>query len=177
MKYILALLLTLTASLSDAAVINQEQVFKAVARVHSDTGRGTATAFMEDDNSVFFLTCYHVVQEAAPTVQLQREGFEGPELPTTVVYKSFSSGERRDLAVLQLDKSLLNGYVIPIVPLAREGLTITPRSIYSIGSPEGGRLTMFEGHVVGVSSALEFRPVPKHGRSGSSLTMNIRSWA
>jgi hypothetical protein len=172
MKFLIALLL-LTSS-AYGAVTDQEDLFRSVARVKSGGRVGTATVVdFGDSDSVYLLTCYHVVLEDSPTVQLYQKGFVSEPMKCTTVYKSYSSSKKRDLAILQLDKKLLGDYEPASVKLADEGFKTSLQTIYSIGHAHGAYPTMFEGRVVGVSTGIEFEPIPAQGRSGSSLISKI----
>jgi hypothetical protein len=169
MRLLLAPLLALCLITNASAQVSQDDLFYTVARISTSSGVGSGFVFAEDDTTSYIMTCYHVVKEEQASVQFQREGFMGPVVQVETVYKSYNPG-KRDLAILALDKSKLNGYSPMVLPLADENVIYDGHKIYTIGHPGGSsNPTMLTGVVFSQDQGLHFKPAPMSGRSGSPI--------
>jgi len=169
MRILLASILALCLTNNAVAQVSQDDLFSTVARISTRSGVGSGFVFADDETTSYIMTCYHVVKEEQASVQFQREGFMGPVVQVETVYKSYNPG-KRDLAILALDKSKLNGYSPVVLPLADENVIYDGHKIYTIGHPDGSsNPTMLTGVVFSQDQGLHFKPAPMSGRSGSPI--------
>jgi hypothetical protein len=146
-----------------------EVPFEATCRItEPGGGRGSGIVFEVSGQTVYVLTCAHVVGKSnSVRCDFWRAGHQSPGFAGTVWSRDASA----DAAIVTVSLSSFGGNAPAAIPLAERGTLLEPGdTIVSAGCPGGGWSTAFEGHVLGYDGRdLVFRPAPADGRSGSAL--------
>ena len=164
---------TITAQETEVAGI--EGVRAASARLQVNGTVGSGTIFLERDDAFFILTNSHVAGRVGTNVKVELwdDGRLRKPVSGKVVYSVRKNNYYRDIAVVEVSKAQLNGYIPRIIPLAPSGYKPDYSRIYSFGCGAGSWLTSWEGHAFSQESfsgdVINFFPQPAGGRSGSGI--------
>lgn len=164
---LLAALLILCAG-RPAAGDGLETKHSATARLSAgDRGRGSGTVFEISEGRIFVITNAHV----ATTRDMRAEFYVGGHASRPIAATTIWSDQQNDLAVVSADVSALGGVLPAVVRLAPPETVLRPGdTVRSVGCPQGGWPTGFEGHVLGYDDGrIAFQPPPAQGRSGSAM--------
>ncbi len=148
----------------------------ATVRIRNGSSLGSGTVFRDSDSSLYILTNAHVAGTRLGnpvTCEFWIRGHQSHPIPGITVAVSYVPGGYRDIAVVRIDRSQLQGFRPPVIPLADPNQPASYDALYSVGCPSGRWPTAFEGFSLrreqSAGDTIHFVPMPAGGRSGSAI--------
>jgi thiol-disulfide isomerase/thioredoxin len=149
----------------------------ACCRVYAGDSGGSGVCYKIDNEYVYILTCRHVVgKNKTAKVEFWHDGIVTKKYPAITVKVL-----KADVAVIAVKCSEFKGRLPNAIPVAEKGPE-PGDTIVSVGCPNLGWQTLFEGHVKegsyrsqksnGGFRSFKFAPPAKGGRSGSGVFMD-----
>lgn len=154
----------------DAYGAGLDDCYRATCRVEMGTHSGSGCVFKADADHYYVLTNAHVAgttKGRQARVVFNRDGYEG-SIPALVEWGVLGNNTP-DMAILSVLKANLDGYEVPVIPLAAKD-EAAGATLLSVGAPRGGWINAWRGHLKSNDGdTLSFLPAPLPGRSGSAL--------
>lgn len=136
----------------------------------NDGGLGSGVVFEHSQETVFVLTCAHVVKRSR-TIRCEFWGNGEARKPVTGYVVSRVENDTVDAAVVAISDDQFNGVIPTVIPIAPRG-TVIPAgaTVMSVGCARGAWPTAWRGKILRSQYGdLRFWPVPADGRSGAAI--------
>lgn len=180
MKILTYLILLCVPSAACAETLKLEQLSNSVCRVisksYTDTGYGSGTFFMEDENYYYVLTNGHVVGKAnSLAIQFVKAGEYLPEVSAKLKWAHWVYNTSIDIAILSVSKANVKDIRPRIIPLANYN-TAVPKGtlVFGAGFPASRWLQSWECKIANNRGNIyDITMPPEGGQSGSGVLMNI----
>ncbi len=136
----------------------------------SDGGLGSGVVFEHSQDTIFVLTCAHVVK-GNRTVRCEFWAAGEVRKPVVGYVVKSIENDTVDAAVVAISDSQFNGVLPTVTPVASRDTSIsTGATVLSVGCARGSWPTAWQGRILRSQYGdLRFWPVPANGRSGAAI--------